>query len=128
MTDAPHISSQSADEAASLAAISVPVVSGVDGRTRGSKRQRRLYRQLAAELSAVRPLTTQDTCKLSNIVALQLQCDKMQSDIVANRPVDVEQLTRLTNTISRLLGSLGIKAPPRRQPSGELARILRGAT
>lgn len=58
--------------------------------------------------------------------AVTVECERLQSAIIRSEAVDIEQLTRITNTLSRLMN--GIKAKAKTAKAGrrtDLSEYLR---
>jgi hypothetical protein len=90
------------------------VVAGIDGRSPGARRYRELLSSFVASLGG--DLNAAEMALARNAVSLTLQSELLQTDIAAGRAVDSEQLTRLSNAVSRIMAQLGKrKRPP--QPS-----------
>jgi hypothetical protein len=90
---------------------------GVDGRSMIARRYRDVAIALADDLGGQDKLSEQSKILVRQSAALTVQVEGLQSKIVAGEDVDVEQLTRLSNALSRMLHRLGLKKPRARPPS-----------
>ena len=84
---------------------------GVDFRTRIGRRFRDLYEAYAAELGA--PLSEPEKAIVRQAVALQMQAEAMQQQILQGERVDADQLIRISSTSKRLLQIIAAKTGKR---------------
>jgi hypothetical protein len=74
-----------------------------------ARRYRDVAIALADDLGGQDKLSEQSKILVRQSAALTVQVEGLQSKIVAGEDVDVEQLTRLSNALSRMLHRLGVK-------------------
>jgi hypothetical protein len=67
-------------------------------------------------------LSEADRALAKMAASLTLKSEKMQADAAKDLDVDAEQLVRVSNSLSRVLGRLGKRAPP--EPRSALDVIL----
>jgi hypothetical protein len=97
---------------------------GVDGRSMVARRYRDVAIALADDLGGQDKLSEPSKILVRQAAALTVQVEGLQSKIVAGEDVDLEQLTRLSNALSRMLHRLGLKkAKP--MPASPLAEHFR---
>jgi hypothetical protein len=89
---------------------------GVDYRTIDGRRFRDLYAAYAAELGA--PLSEPEKAIVRQAVALQMQAEAMQQQILQGESVDPDQLIRLSGTSKRLLSIIASRTGQRQAASG----------
>jgi hypothetical protein len=82
---------------------------GVDGRSARMRRFRDLCELLAADASGAGELTFAGQESIKQAAALLLEAEAFQTAIVNGDPIDHEQLTRVTNSLVRLLKILGVR-------------------
>lgn len=92
----------------------------VDGRSADARRYRDLVISFADDLGGVDKLTEAEKALCRQAAASIVAAERVQAEIVAGRDVDLEQLTRLTNVTTRLLGRLRARQKPAR-PTSPLA-------
>ena len=66
---------------------------------------------LAGDLGGQNKLSEPSKILVRQAAALTVQVENLQSKIVAGEDVDLEQLTRLSNALSRMLHRLGLRKP-----------------
>src|ERR1700734_1602054 len=76
---------------------------GVDGRSMVARRYRDVAIALADDLGGQEKLSEPSKILVRQAAALTVQVEGLQSKIVAGEDVDLEQLTRLSNALSRML-------------------------
>jgi hypothetical protein len=105
------------------------LVRGVDGRSVVARRYRDIACALASELGGQDQLSEPAKLLIRQAAALTVQVEQVQAKIVAGEDVDLEQLTRLSNSSLRTLQRLGIKKPPGKpgRPASRLDAMLDGA-
>lgn len=81
---------------------------GIDGRTRDAKRFRDLFESFAKGLGEER-LSEADRALVRMAASLTVKSEAMQAEIAKGGEVDAEQLVRVSNSLSRVLGRLGVK-------------------
>jgi len=89
---------------------------GIDRRTRDARRFRDLVASFTASLGGEAALNEADEALVRNAAALAAKAERMQAAIVKGEDVDLEDLTRLSNCVSRVLGQLGVKQNRRAAP------------
>jgi hypothetical protein len=98
---------------------------GVDGRSLVARRYRDVAIALADDLGGQDKLSESSKILVRQAAALTVQVEELQSKIVAGDDVDLEQLTRLSNVLGRILHRLGLKRP-RSKPTSPLAGHFAG--
>ncbi len=96
---------------------------GIDGRTRDARRFRDLNASFMDSLGGEAALSETNKALCRNAAALVVKAERMQAAIVKGEDVDAEELTRVSNCLSRTLGQLGVKRD-RRDATPSLADIL----
>ena len=89
---------------------------GIDGRSSESRRYRDLIEGFVADFGSQAPGEREMTL-IRQAAALTVQAEALQSKIVRGEEVNLEQLTRLTNVLTRALKELGLKKRRRDKPS-----------
>jgi hypothetical protein len=92
---------------------------GIDGRSPAARRFRDLIQAFEAEVGGV--LTEVERGLIKQAAALTMRAEQLQADIVNGKPVDGDQLIRLTGTAKRILGAISRKAETRKPPAPTLA-------
>jgi hypothetical protein len=82
---------------------------GIDGRSVDARRYRDVAIALADDLGGQDKLSESSKILVRQAAALTVQVEGLQSKIVAGADVDIEQLTRLSNSLSRMLHRLGLR-------------------
>jgi hypothetical protein len=117
------VSRPSLDRPASIrtqSATSSPLVGklrGINGNSLLARRYREVAMAIADDCGGADRLSEPTKILVRQAAALTVQVEGLQSKIVAGEEVDLEQLTRLTNSLSRMLHRLGLKKPQSRQPT-----------
>lgn len=75
-----------------------------------------MFEAYAAELGA--PLSEPEKAIVRQAVALQMQAEAMQQQILQGERVDPDQLIRISSTSKRLLGVIAAKTGKRDKPAG----------
>lgn len=88
---------------------------GIDGRSAEARRYRDLVEGFSADF--VSPLGEREMALIRQAAAMTVQAETMQTKIVRGEAVDLEQLTRLSNVLTRTLKELGIHKRRAPQPS-----------
>ena len=84
----------------------------VDGRSAEARRFKDLIHAYAEGLGGESALNPAQTALVRQAAALTLEGERLQAAIISGRPVDTDDVTRLSNAALRILGELGIKRPP----------------
>ena len=92
---------------------SLHALPGVDGRSVEARRYRDLALAFANELGGVAILGEAEQALVRQAAAMVLQAEKLQGAAVRGEDVDLEQMTRLSNSATRALTKLGIKRAAR---------------
>jgi len=79
---------------------------GIDGRTRPAKRFRDVFESFAASLGGMAGLSEADRALARTAASLAVKAETMQAEVAAGGEVDAEQLVRVSNSLSRVLGRL----------------------
>lgn len=87
------------------------LLAGIDGRSADARRYRDLVEAFSREIDRGAGLTAAEMTLVRQAAAVALRSELLQSDIVAGRNVDLSQVTRLSNTLTRLVSALKAKGP-----------------
>jgi hypothetical protein len=96
------------------------LVAAVDGRSAEARRYKDVAFSLADDLGGAAGLTEAQRALVRQVAAMTVQSEKLQGAVLRGEEVDIEQLTRLSNALSRMLHRLGLKRA-KRIPSSPLA-------
>jgi hypothetical protein len=102
------------------------LVAAVDGRSAEARRYKDVAFSLADDLGGAAGLTEAQRALVRQVAVVTIQSEKLQGAVLRGELVDIEQLTRLSNALSRMLHRLGIKRSSQPEPS-LLARLAEGA-
>jgi hypothetical protein len=91
------------------------LLENVAGRSSSARRFRDLTHAYSAELGG--ELSEAERSLARQVVALQLQAERMQEMIVGGENVDADQLIRISSTSKRLLGIIASRTGKRKQPA-----------
>jgi hypothetical protein len=92
---------------------------GIDGRTRDAKRFRDLFESFAKGLGGEERLSEADRALARMAASLTVKSEAMQAEVAKGGEVDAEQLVRVSNSLSRVLGRLVKRQPRDTTPSLE---------
>jgi hypothetical protein len=76
---------------------------GVDGRTVGAVRFKRLINSFSADLGGMAALSEAERGLVRQAASLMMRAEQLQSAIARDEHVDPDELIRLTNTVRRTL-------------------------
>jgi hypothetical protein len=93
------------------------LVAAVDGRSAEARRYKDVALNLADDLGGAAGLTEAQRAIVRQVAAMTVQSEKLQGAVLRGEPVDVEQLTRLSNALSRMLHRLGLKKAKPKAPT-----------
>jgi hypothetical protein len=79
---------------------------GVDGRTVGAVRFKRLINSFSADLGGMAALTEAERGLVRQAASLMMRAEQLQSAIARGEQVDPDELIRLTNTARRTLAAI----------------------
>jgi hypothetical protein len=96
------------------------LVAAVDGRSAEARRYKDVAWNLADDLGGAAGLTEAQRALVRQVAAMTVQSEKLQGAVLRGEMVDVEQLTRLSNALSRMLHRLSLRKP-RAKPTSPLA-------
>jgi hypothetical protein len=82
---------------------------GVDGRTMACRRFRDVTHALADDFDGDPPEAAK--ILIRHAAALTVTVEQLQDQVMAGKDADLEQLTRLSNALSRVLSKLGLRKP-----------------
>jgi hypothetical protein len=101
---------------------------GIDGRSAEARRYRDLVEGFVADFGSQKP-GERELALIRQAAALTVQTEALQVKIVRGEDLDLEQLTRLTNVLTRTLKELGLRKRRAERPSlaAYLASINGGA-
>jgi hypothetical protein len=85
------------------------LVAAVDGRSAEARRYKDVAFALADDLGGASGLTEAQRALVRQVAAMTVQSERLQGAVLRGELVDVEQLTRLSNSLSRMLHRLGLK-------------------
>jgi hypothetical protein len=99
---------------------------GIDGRSATARRYRDIAMALADDLGGSDKLSEPEQALVRQAAALSVKAEEQQAAIVRGDDIDPEQLVRLTNSLTRIMGKLGIRRARReRSPIPSLADLAR---
>jgi hypothetical protein len=84
-------------------------IRGVDGRSEVARRYRDVVRSIAADLGGLDTLSEPQRIVIRQAGMLSVQIEQLQGKVVAGDVVDLEQSIRLSNVLTRVLATLGLK-------------------
>lgn len=85
------------------------MVAGLDGRSAEARRFRDLQISYATDLGGPDKLTEAQRTLIAQAATLQIQAERVQAEVLRGGNINVEQLTRLANSATRILTRLGLK-------------------
>ena len=101
---------------------------GVDGRTRDARRFRDLFESFVEGLGGESKINEPERSLCRTAASLAVKSEAMQASVAAGGDVDTEQLVRVSNSLARVLGRLGIKRREAKAPTlKEYLRASAGA-
>jgi hypothetical protein len=80
------------------------LLAGIDQRSATARRFRDLIAGLTAELGD--NLGEADQLRVRSAAALTIHAERLAADMLNGKPIDSEELTRVNNSASRILGEL----------------------
>jgi len=92
---------------------------GVDGRTVGAIRFKRLLQSFSADLGGMAALSESERGLVRQAASLIMRAEQLQSAIVRGEQVDPDELIRLTNTVRRTLAAIAKREKPKPPNLGE---------
>ena len=93
------------------------LLQGVGGNSEHGRRFRDLVISFADDLGGVAKLTEADKALCRQAAASVVAGERLQTEIVSGRDVDLEQLSRMMNITTRLLGRLRTRRKPAKATS-----------
>ncbi len=87
------------------------LMEGVDGRSTGARRLHDIISDLTADLGGA--LTSAQQLQVRTAASLVLHAERLTADMINGKPVDSEELTRVSNGAARLLATLSRQAKPK---------------
>lgn len=94
-----------------------------DGRTLHARRYKQLLREFSAEIGA--PLSAIDEALIGQAAALVVKAEVLQTEIVAGRASDSDEIVRLASESRRILESLKSRSVKNKPTGPSLADHLR---
>ena|ERR1700677_4646913 len=85
------------------------MIAGVDGRSADARRYRDLAMSFADDAGGADSLTEAQRALVAQAAALTIQSERLQGAMIRGEAVDVEQQTRVANSLARTLCRLGIR-------------------
>jgi translation initiation factor 1 (eIF-1/SUI1) len=85
------------------------MIAGVDGRSAKARRYRDLCQSFADDCGGAASLNEAQRALVRQAATLTIQGELLQGAMIRGEPVDVEQQTRVANSLSRSLSRLGIR-------------------
>jgi hypothetical protein len=85
------------------------MIAGVDGRSADARRYRDLAMSFADDAGGADSLTEAQRALVAQAAALTIQSERLQGAMIRGEAVDVEQQTRVANSLARTLSRLGIR-------------------
>jgi hypothetical protein len=102
------------------------LLAGIDGRSAEARRYKDVAMSLADDLGGAAGLTESQRALVKQAASLTVQSETMAAAMIRGEAIDVEQQTRVANSLSRTVHRLGrTKAKPREQSF--LTRLAEGA-
>jgi hypothetical protein len=92
---------------------------GVDGRTVGAVRFKRLLNSISADLGGMAALTEAERGLVRQAASLIMRAEQLQSAITRGEQVDPDELIRLTNTVRRTLTVISKREKPKPATLGD---------
>jgi hypothetical protein len=89
------------------------ILQGVDGRSPQGRRFRDLVVSYADELGGLAALSEQEVALVRHAAVVTMQSEALQVAVVNGQNVDLEQLTRLGNSLTRALGAIKARRKPK---------------
>jgi hypothetical protein len=83
------------------------LVPGIDGRSAGARRLRDVIEDLTADMGG--NLGEAERLQVRTVAGLVVHAEQLTADMLNGKPVDSEQITRVSNSAARLLTSLKAK-------------------
>jgi hypothetical protein len=96
---------------------------GIDGRTRDAKRFRDLFESFVESIRGKAGLSEADRALARMAASLTVKSEAMQAQVANGGDVDAEQLVRVSNSLSRVLGRLGKRQRRDTTPPPTIAEI-----
>jgi hypothetical protein len=93
------------------------LVAGVDGRSAEARRLRDLLISFADDCGGAASLTQAQRVLIDRAADLTMRAEKLQAAMLRGEDISDEQLTRISNALSRMLHRLGLKKPRARPAS-----------
>ena len=87
------------------------LVAGVDGRSASARRLHDIIADLTADLGG--DLGQAEQLQVRTVASLVLHAERLTADMVNGKPIDSEELTRVSNSAARLLAALKRRPRPR---------------
>jgi hypothetical protein len=85
------------------------MIAGLDGRSAEARRYRDLAMSFADDCGGAAGLTESQRTLVAQAAALTMQNERLQGAMLRGETVDVEQQTRVANSLGRTLSRLGIR-------------------
>ena len=99
------------------------MVLGLDGRSAEARRFRDLVISYADDLGGPDRITQAQRTLITQAATLTVQAERIQASVLKGENVNTNQLTRLSNSVVRILSRLGIRRE-RRDEGPDLASYL----
>jgi hypothetical protein len=96
------------------------VLNGVDGRSAMARRFRDLIANFSRDLGGLEHLTEAEHALVRQAASLVVQAERLQADVVNGKPVDPDELIRLTSESRHALASIRKREKPKPQLSDYL--------
>jgi hypothetical protein len=85
------------------------LLANIDGRSTEARRYRDLCFSFADDCGGAAALTEAQRALVRQAAALSVQSEKLQAAMIRGEAIDDEQMTRVANSLSRILSRLGRK-------------------
>jgi hypothetical protein len=95
------------------------LLQGVDGRTAGAVRFKRLINSFSADLGGMAALTEAERGLVRQAASVIMRAEQVQSVIARGEYVDPDELIRLTNTARRTLAVINKREKPKTATLGD---------
>lgn len=85
------------------------MVRGVDGRSADSRRYKDIVISLSEDIGGAAGLTEAQRALVAQAATMMVQSERLQGAMLRGEPVDIEQQTRVANSLARTLSRLGVR-------------------
>lgn len=100
------------------------LVAGLDGRSAEARRYKDLCLSLAGDLGGTSVMGAGQTALVRQAAAMIVQSEKLHGAVLRGEVIDTEQLTRLANAATRIIGALKRGRPTPRSETPSLSAYM----